>query len=104
MKNALTQYEDSNQQYRSYRGKTIAGNILIWGGLAAVLCGGAYISVAGRVQDNGYENEHSFKVGLGVMLGGLVTEMIGALVLESGQENIFNAVHLYNRHKISDYR
>jgi hypothetical protein len=37
-------------------------------------------------------------------LGGLVTEIIGAVILQSGQENIFNAVNLYNRHRIDDYR
>jgi hypothetical protein len=101
MKNALIQYEDANQQYRSYRGKTIAGSILAWGGLATVLAG-AYMPILGDWQDKTYEN--NLKIGLGVMLGGLVTEIIGVFILQSGQENIFNAVNLYNHHKIDDYR
>ncbi|MDR1127512.1 MAG: hypothetical protein LBL06_05225 [Treponema sp.] len=101
MKNALMQYEDTNQQYGSYRGKTIAGNILTWGGLAVVLAG-AYVPIFGDWQEDAYEN--NLKVGLGIMLGGLVTELIGTFILQSGQENIFNAVNLYNRHKITDYK
>jgi hypothetical protein len=38
------------------------------------------------------------------MLGGLVSEIIGASILQSGQENVFNAVKLYNRHRINDYK
>ncbi|MDR1127511.1 MAG: hypothetical protein LBL06_05220 [Treponema sp.] len=102
MKNALMQYEDVNQQYRSYRSKTIAGNILMWGGFTVAIAG-AYVPLFGDWQDkNAHEN--TLKAGLGIMLGGLVTELIGACVLYAGQENIFNAVNLYNRHKINDYR
>ncbi|MDR1301249.1 MAG: hypothetical protein LBK43_02120, partial [Treponema sp.] len=100
MKDAFIHYEDTNQQYRSYRSKTIAGNILVWGGLATVLTG-VYVPIFGDRQNNTYEN--NFKIGMGVMLGGLITEIIGAVILQSGQENIFNAVHSYNRHKINDY-
>jgi hypothetical protein len=102
MKNAFMHYEDTNQRYRSYRGKVIAGNILMWGGLAAVLAG-ACVPISENWQDNNnYEN--NLKIGLGVMLGGLVTEITGAFVLQSGQENIFDAVNLYNRRRISDYK
>jgi hypothetical protein len=102
MKNALIQYEDTNQQYRSYRGKTIAGNILLWGGLTTALVG-AYIPIFSDWQNyNTYED--NFKMILGITLGGLVTEIVGAFILQSGQENIFNAVNLYNRHRINDYR
>ncbi|MDR0644626.1 MAG: hypothetical protein LBG05_06920 [Treponema sp.] len=102
MKNAFIQYEDTNQRYRSYRGKTIAGNILLWGGFATVLAG-AYVPIFGTSQDNNnYEN--TFKISIGVMLGGLVTEIIGAFILQSGQENIFDAVNLYNRYRINDYK
>lgn len=101
MKNAFIQYEDTNQQYRSYRGKIIAGNILMWGGWATVLAG-AYVPIFGDWDDNAYEN--NLKIGIGVMLGGLITEIIGAFILQSGQENIFNAVNLYNRHRINDYK
>jgi hypothetical protein len=69
------------------------------GGLATVL-GGAYIPFFGDWEDNAYEN--NLKIGLGVMLSGLVSEIIGIFVLQSGQENIFNAVNLYNRHRIKD--
>jgi hypothetical protein len=95
MKKVLIEYEDTNQQYRSYRGKTIAGNILMWGGLATLFAG-AYAPL--------FSNENNLKIGLGIMLGGVVSEIIGAFVLQSGQENIFNAINLYNRHRINDYK
>jgi hypothetical protein len=102
MKNALIQYEDTNQRYRSYRGKTTAGNILMWGGLAVVYAG-AFVPIFQDRQDSNIYN-NNLKIRLGVMLGGLVTEMIGTFVLLSGQENIFEAVNLYNRHRINNYR
>ena len=102
MKKALLRYEDTTQQYRAYRGKTIAGNILIWSGLAAAL-GGAYFPLWGDTQDTDV-CEKNLKIGIGVMLGGFITELIGACILQSGQENIFRAVNLYNRNRIGEYR
>jgi hypothetical protein len=101
MKKALAQYEDANQQYRSYRNKTIAGNILVWTGFAAAISG-AFVPICWDSNDNAYDNNS--RIGIGVALGGLVTEIIGAFVLQSGQENIFDAVNLYNRHKIDSYK
>ena len=97
MQKAFTLYDYTNQLYRSYRGKTIAGNILLWGGFATVL-GGAFIPIYGNNQDINYG---AF---IGVMAGGLVIELIGSFILQSGQANIFDAVNLYNRHKINEYK
>jgi hypothetical protein len=101
MKNALTQYEDTNQQYRSYRNKTIAGNILVWTGFATIMVG-AFVPIFWDSNDKAYENNS--RIGIGVAFGGLMAEIIGAFVLQSGQENIFDAVNLYNRRKINDYK
>jgi hypothetical protein len=101
MKNVLGNYEDTNQRYRSYRDKTIAGNILVWSGLATVLAG-AYMPLFGKWDWAAYEN--NARIGLGIALGGLVTEIIGVYVLQSGQEKIFDAVSLYNRHRIEEYK
>jgi hypothetical protein len=99
MKAALGQYEDTNRLYRSYRGKTIAGNVLVWGGLAAVV-GGVFVPVFGDRQNiNDY-----YKIGLGVITGGLVSEIVGAFLFSSGQGNIFDAVNSYNRQKIKEYK
>jgi hypothetical protein len=73
----------------------------MWSGLATVL-GGALIPTFGNREDRTYEN--NLKIGLGVMLGGLVSEIIGVFVLQSGQENIFDAVNLYNRNRINEYK
>ncbi|MDR3122891.1 MAG: hypothetical protein LBU16_03820 [Treponema sp.] len=97
MKDALLHYDDTNQRYRSYRSKTIVGNALVWSGLGIVLAGGLLPFYGGT-------DDVHLKITTGVMLGGLVTEIIGAFVLKSGQENIFDAVNIYNRRKISEYK
>jgi hypothetical protein len=105
MKNALAGYEDTNQQYRLYRGKTIAGNILLWGGLATTLAG-AFTPVFKYRQNNtiGYNNlEKDLKFTIGLVAGGAIAEMIGAFILQSGRENIFQAANSYNRHRIGEY-
>jgi hypothetical protein len=101
MKNAFSQYEDTNQRYRSYRGKTIAGNVLIWGGMTTALAG-LYVPISSNMRNGDYDN--NFKIGVGVMLGGVVAELIGIFVLQSGQEDIFDAVSLYNRNRMGDYK
>jgi hypothetical protein len=116
MKNNLIQYEDTNRQYRSYRGKTISGNILMWGGMATMLAGvcitafgqmqsytvaSTSITASGRMQS--YTADRNINVGAGLMLGGSVSALIATFILSSGQENIFNAVNLYNRHRIDEY-
>ena len=99
MKNALLQYEDTSRQCRAYRGKNIAGNILTWGGLAAVAAG-VCIPIIGHDDIAVY----NLDAALGTMIGGLAAELIGLFVLQSGQANIFNAVNSYNRHRISEYK
>jgi hypothetical protein len=102
MKSALIQYEDANRQYRSYRGKTIAGNILVWGGLAAMVAG-SYVPLFMSWQDlNAIEG--NLKLSSGLLWGGLASWVIGIFTVQSGQENIFNAVNLYNRQRIAGYR
>jgi hypothetical protein len=99
MKKAFLLYEDTSQQYRAYRGKNIAGNVLMWGGLTAVLAG---TCIPINWQDGSYKN--NLEAAAGLILGGAVAELIGLLVLQSGQENIFNAVNMYNRHKMNEYK
>ncbi|MDR1099398.1 MAG: hypothetical protein LBL28_02845 [Treponema sp.] len=105
MKKALIQYEDTNRQYRLYRGKNIAGNILGFGG-GAIVIGGACIPIGGFLLEllgNYGAAEKSLKISGEVILGGLVSGLIGIFIFNSGQENIFRAVNLYNRYKISEY-
>jgi hypothetical protein len=99
MKNALLQYEDAGKKYRSYKNKNIAGNVLLWTGLAAVMAG-AYVPALGDWK----EGSGGARIGIGLSLGGLVSEIIGIVLLHTGQEDIFDAVNLYNRHKIRDYK
>ncbi|WP_010260600.1 hypothetical protein [Treponema primitia] len=100
---AFNQYADTKEYYDSYHRKNIAGNILMWGGLAVVL-GGAYYPLFALNNDSDSDTYlQNVQISLGVMLGGLVTELIGTFILPSGQESLFKAVNLYNRHKIKEF-
>jgi hypothetical protein len=111
MKDALRQYEDSLQKYNAYQRKTVAGNILMWGGLAAVI-GGVYMPFFAITEEEDstgdmvtYKtDEKLLNISIGMLLGGMVSNLIGSIVLQSGQASIFDAVHVYNRHKIGDYQ
>jgi hypothetical protein len=112
MKNALKQYEDSRQKYNAYQRKTVAGNILTWGGLA-VLFGGFYLPFLAitEQEDSGMSDTPTYKtderllnISAGMLVGGLVSSFIGSFILQSAQASIFDAVHIYNRHKIGDYQ
>ncbi|MFP3041090.1 hypothetical protein LQZ19_04635, partial [Treponema primitia] len=100
---AFNQYSDTKEYYDSYHRKNLAGNILMWGGLAVVL-GGAYYPLFALNSDSDSDTYlQNVQISLGVMLGGLVTELIGAFILPAGQESLFKAVNLYNRHKIKEF-
>jgi hypothetical protein len=95
MVEALKLYPDTNEYYQSFRRKNIRGNIFLWGGFAIAI-GGAF-SIPHIPDEN-------VPVVMRVTLGGLVIELIGAFILPSVQENLFNAIHSYNWHKMSKYK
>jgi hypothetical protein len=101
MKEVLFQHGDVSKKYRSYRGKTIAGQALMWTGLAAVLAG-VYVPALGSWKSGSVGN--GLQIGLGVSLGGLVSGVVGMILFNAGQEDIFDAVNLYNRHKLNDFK
>ncbi|MDR2491605.1 MAG: hypothetical protein LBD20_09420 [Spirochaetaceae bacterium] len=101
MKKALSQYQDTEKLYRSYRVKTGVGQFLIWTGVSALLVG-AYLPMF-LYHDDYAAYEENYKLPLYLMGGGLLAEIIGSFITISGQETIFNAVNTYNRHKIAEY-
>ena len=100
MKKALAQYRDTKKLYASYRAKTTIGQILTVGGLAAVITG-VYMPFFTYQDTDVCAN---FPLALGLIVGGIISEGIGSYVLLAGQESIFNAVSVYNRHKMSEYK
>jgi hypothetical protein len=85
--------------YNSYRKKNIAGNVLMFGGLALAL-GGAYMPISNLTSyKTQKEIERDLKISMGFMISGLVTELIGVFIYSSGQESIFTAVNMYNRNR-----
>jgi hypothetical protein len=101
MQKALASYDDTNQKYLAYRKKTLWGNIFFWSGYAAVLSG-PFILVYGPREGDNYTSG-TLNATWGVMGGGLVSLLIGSFLFYAGQENIFDAVNLYNRNRIADY-
>jgi hypothetical protein len=95
MVEALKLYPDTNEYYQLYRRKNIMGNIFLWGGFAIVI---------GGVSSIAYISEENYPIVMGVSLGGLAIELIGAFILPSANENLFNAIHSYNRHKMREYK
>jgi hypothetical protein len=99
MADALKKYPDTEQYYDSYHRKNVTGNILFWGGFSVIM--GGVIATPFLLSEKSYEPTHP--IVLGVMFGGLITELIGTLILPSGYGSLFNSVNLYNRHKMGEY-
>jgi hypothetical protein len=104
MQKALASYNDTNQIFLSYKKKTLLGNIFFWSGFAAVLSSPLILAFGPREGDDFTISTTTTYVSLGLMGGGLISLIAGSFVLSSGQENIFDAVNLYNRNRIADYK
>jgi hypothetical protein len=102
MQKTLALYDDSNQKYFSYKKKTLLGNIFLWSGYAAILT--SPFILAFSPMDGDKFTSTTVNVTYGVLGGGLVSMIIGTFLFTSGQENIFDAVNLYNRNKIREFR
>jgi hypothetical protein len=102
MQEALASYEDTNEIFLSYKKKTLIGNILFWGGTAVMAA--SPIVLAFDPFEGGKIKDSTLYTYLGITGGGLLTMIIGVIVLDLGTEDVFDAVHLYNRNKIAEYR
>jgi hypothetical protein len=102
MQKALSSYNDTNQKHLSYKKKTLLGNIVFWTGYAAVLSSPFILAYGPREGDN--YSQATMNATWGVLGGGLVTMLISTFIFTSGQEDIFDAVNLYNRNKITEYK
>lgn len=101
MEKALSAYEDTNKKFLSYKNKTLVGHILFWTGYTAVLTS-PFIAAYGP-RDGDALTPDTFGATMGVMGGGLAVLTAGAILWDLGQEDIFDAVNLYNRTKIAEY-
>ncbi len=101
----LSRYPESKALLEGYRSKNRIGNTLLWGGLAAVLAGVYYplfstdSSEWGTV---GY-SDSTMRVSVGLMLGGLAGELIGAFILPSSYQDLLNSVNVYNRRAVKEF-
>jgi hypothetical protein len=100
--NVLSTFDDSKQAMERYKSKNLVGNILLFSGLGAEL-GGLYYPLLSSSNSSSTLSNDTLKTGICVALGGFVAELIGAFVLPSSYQDIFNSVKMYNRDKIATY-
>jgi hypothetical protein len=98
----LETFPESKMSFEQYKIKNISGNILVWGGLV-VIVGGEYYSLNSIGESSFSSGIDKYMKGYGIMLGGLLMEVIGAFVLPSSFNDLFNSVNLYNRNIIKQY-
>jgi hypothetical protein len=99
MQKPFSLYEDTNQKFLSYKTNTLWGNIFFWSGYAVILSSPFILAY-----DNGRGDYYTLNATLGALGSGLIFMLIGNFLFTSGQENIFDAVNLYNRNKLAEYR
>ena len=103
MKNALLSFPDSGQEYKSFRDKTITGNILMFSGLALVF--GAFIPLFTPPINNSEDAVlRNSIISIALSGSGLIATIIGTNFFSSGQEHLFSAVSIYNRNKIREFK
>jgi hypothetical protein len=101
MQKALALYDDTNQKYLSYRKKTLWGNIFYWSGCAAMLSV-PFIFVLSPMEGDNIK-QSAWNAYYGLMGGGVAFAFTSIFLLFSGQEDLFDAVNLYNRNRINEY-
>jgi hypothetical protein len=101
-KNALDKYPDTKALQESYHNLNLTGNVLVFGGAGIALVG-AFLPLF----DTNYVNygivSNTEYAGVGLLFGGLVMDVIGAIVLPASYGKLINGVNLYNRHEIENY-
>ncbi|MDR1230249.1 MAG: hypothetical protein LBK61_02485 [Spirochaetaceae bacterium] len=102
MKAALLQYPDSAKEYKSYRWKSTAGNVLFWGGFIATV--GIVVVPIYMDEIEWIQDPRRAEIVADVLAVGLISEMIGFMFMSLSQNNIYRAVKVYNRNRIGDYK
>jgi hypothetical protein len=102
MKDALLRYPDSAKEYKTYRWKNTTGNVLFWGGFAVTLS--MCFMPAFLDEKEWFEDSPNVRIAASVMLGGMLSELVGIFLMSASQEDIYSAVNVYNRNRIGDYQ
>ena len=100
MQKALSSYDDTNKKLLTYKKQTLFGHIFLWSGLTAFVASPAVL-ISDVYRDIG--PERTMYAFYGTLGGGLLSALIGSVLLDLGRENIFDAVNIYNRNKIAEY-
>ncbi len=97
MKKTLCQYESSKEHYLSYRSKNTTAIVFMLGGLAMTTVG--YFRGSSSAYSPRRNNNAAYLV-----LGGAISTLIGAFVLQSGYSELLQSVNEHNREAIKNYR
>lgn len=90
---AVTGNAAAEDEARDYRNLNIAGfTTTIAGGVSAGA--GAVLLIDGAARSNGDDTLAS--AGLGLLLGGLVAEVVGSILVASAQPHFLDALNIYN--------
>ena len=103
IESALMEYPESRNLIEGYKSKILSGNVLLWGGLAAVFTGAYYPLIASGDPDIFEYSSLDGKIALSLMVGGLVTELIGGFMIQFGYQDLFNSVNQFNYNRMRDY-
>ena len=93
IRNELLKYPDTYNEYKTYRGQRIAGNILLWSGISLIILNG--FLAQNRAPDELYE---PWFAAFGIQL-----VFSSPVLFILAKKNLFDSVNLYNRHKINEY-
>ena len=102
MEIALSSYDDVNKYFKSYKIKNILSHVFFWTGYVTYITSSSLL-IANNPQTGYLYNQNTMLTYLGIMGGGLISSITGIILRISGNENIFDAVYLYNRKKIMEH-
>ncbi len=103
--NMLNQYPTSKVSFEQYKKENRTGNVLLWSGLGGMMASTLVFSyknsdVTGNINFSDPVNVVSFS---GIFIGSII-EVVGAFIMSSGYEDLFNSINQYNLEKIKEYK
>jgi len=101
---ALLSYPSSKSLFESYKGKNLASNILTWGGFGLSLTS-AIIPLMGMSETSTPSDFlGDYKLAVGMYLSGIISMIIGGVLMPQSFEDITMSANAYNREKMADYQ
>jgi len=100
----ISAYPTSKELFIEYQKQYKNGSIQLWSGFSGLLIGSAIFGLYNSDQNDIKSIVDPINIAsISGMTIGLIIESIGAMKISRSQENLFNAINLYNREKIKEY-